>query len=58
MRVERQYRELEKIEEVRVYNINWDKIFIPAPLVSKPEKIRFSNVIRHVPSDINIFKPI
>lgn len=58
MRVERQYRELEKIEEVRVYNINWDKIFIPAPLVSKPERIRFSNVIRHVPSDINIFKPI
>lgn len=58
MRVERQYRELEKVEEVRVYNINWDEIFIPSPRLKKPEKTRLSNVIRHVPSDINIFNPI
>ena len=58
MRVERQYRELEKVEEVRVYNIDWGETYNPSPPAEKPEKIRFSNVIRHVPSDINIFKPI
>ena len=58
MRIERQYRELENVEEVRVYNINWGDIFVHCPPVKKPEKIRFSNVIKHVPSDINIFQPI
>ncbi|WP_407413553.1 histidine kinase dimerization/phosphoacceptor domain -containing protein [Methanobrevibacter sp.] len=58
MHVERQYRELEKIEEVHVYNMNWNEIYIPTPPIKKPEKIRFSNVIKHVPSDINIFEPI
>lgn len=58
MHVERQYRELEKIEEVRVYNLNMNEIYHDAPQVKKREKLRLSNVIRHVPSDINIFLPI
>lgn len=58
MHVERQYRELEKIEEVRVYNLNMDELYHDAPQVKKPEKVRFSNVMKHVPSDINIFSPI
>ena len=28
------------------------------PPVKKPEKVRFSNVMKHVPSDINVFLPI
>ena len=58
MHVERQYRELEKIEEVRVYNLNPDDMYQEAPLVKKPEKVRFSNIMKHVPSDINVFLPI
>ena len=58
MHIERQYRELEKVEEVRVYNVHSDEIFNEVPPVRKPEKIRFSNVMKHVPSDINVFLPI
>ena len=58
MHVERQYRELEKIEEVRVYNIDPDELYQEAPQVKKPEKVRFSNIMKHVPSDINVFLPI
>lgn len=58
MHVERHYRELEKIEEVRIYNPDPDEIYHEAPQVQKPEKIRLGKVMRHVPSDINIFLPI
>ena len=58
MHVERHYRELEKIEEVRVYNLDVDEVYQQAPQVMKPEKVRFSNVMKHVPSDINVFLPI
>ena len=58
MHVERHYRELENIEEVRVYNLNMDELYHEAPQVKKPEKVRFSNVMKHVPSDINVFLPI
>ena len=58
MHIERHYRELEDIEEVHIYNI--DKINIveeDVPQYKKPEKVRFSNIMRHVPSDINVFLP-
>ena len=58
MHIERQYRELEKIEEVRVYNLNPDDMYQEAPQVKKPENVRFSNIMKHVPSDINVFLPI
>ena len=58
MYVEKHYRELEKIEEVRIHNPNPDEIYHKSPQVQKPEKTRLSNVMRHVPSDINIFLPI
>ena len=58
MHVERQYRELEKIEEIRVYNIDKNELFRQAEPVKKLDKVRFSNIMRHVPSDINVFQPI
>ena len=58
MHVERQYKELEKIEEVRVYNLNRDDTYQKAPQVKKPKNVRLSNVMKHVPSDINVFQPI
>jgi two-component sensor histidine kinase len=58
MHVERHYRELEKTEEVRIYNFDMGEMYHEAPQVKKPEKIRLSNVMKHVPSDINIFLPI
>ncbi|WP_458403874.1 histidine kinase dimerization/phosphoacceptor domain -containing protein [Methanobrevibacter sp.] len=59
MYIEKQYRELEKVEEVRVYN--FDKVQLierDAPQVMRPEKVPFSNVMKHIPSDINVFLPI
>lgn len=58
MHIEKQYRELEKVEEVRVYNIDQEKIFHPAEPVKKLEEVRFSNIMKHIPSDINVFQPI
>lgn len=58
MHIERQYRELEKVEEVRVYNINEIDLFEPAKQYEKPKKVRFSNIMKHVPSDIDVLLPI
>lgn len=58
MHIERQYRELEDIEEVRAYNINKIDLFERAPQVKKPEKIPLSNIIKYVQSDVNMFIPI
>ena len=35
MHIERQYRELEKIEEIRVYNVDSSKFYQKAPQVMK-----------------------
>ena len=58
MHVEKEYRELENIEEIRVYNITKDKVFQEAEQVTKLDKVRFSNIMKLVPSDINVFQPI
>lgn len=58
MHIERNYRELEKVEEVRVHNINKIEIAKPSPQVKKPSKVRFSNIMKHVSSDINVFTPV
>ena len=59
MHIERHYRELEDVEEIHVYNINKVNIVEQgAPQVKKPEKVRFSNIMKHVPSDINVFLPV
>lgn len=59
MHIERHYRELENVEEVHIYNINKINIVEEgAPQVKKPEKVRFSNIMKHVPSDINVFLPV
>ena len=39
MHIERQYRELEKIEEIRVYNVDSSKFYQEAPQVMKPDKV-------------------
>lgn len=57
MHVEKQYRELEKIEEIRVYNIDKNEIIQPAEPVKELDEIRFSNIMKIVPSDINVFSP-
>ncbi|WP_407424745.1 histidine kinase dimerization/phosphoacceptor domain -containing protein [Methanobrevibacter sp.] len=58
MHVEKQYRELEKIEEIRVYNIDKSEVFHIAEPVKKLDGVRFSNIMKHVPSDINVFSPL
>lgn len=58
MHVEKQYRELEKIEEIRVYNIEKNEVFQEAKKVKELEDIRFSNIMKHIPSDINVFQPL
>jgi len=48
MHIERQFRELEKIEEISAYNINKIDLFEHAPQFKKPEKIPLSNIISYV----------
>ena len=58
MHVEKQYRELEKIEEIRVYNIEKNEVFHQVEKVKELDDVRFSNIMKHIPSDINVFQPI
>ncbi|MEE1128802.1 MAG: histidine kinase dimerization/phosphoacceptor domain -containing protein [Methanobrevibacter sp.] len=58
MHIERQYRELEKIEEIRIYNVNTSEFYQEAPQVMEPDKVRFSNIMKHVPADIDVFLPV
>ena len=59
MHIERQYKELEQIEEVRVYNVGNIDLFNEVPKVQEPETIPLLNIIKYVQSDrlnINYFK--
>lgn len=58
MHIERQYRELEKVEEIRIYNVNTDEFYHESPQVMKADKVRFSNIMKHVPADIDVFLPV
>ena len=58
MHVEKKYRKLENIEEIRVYNIDKNKMFHKVKQFKKIDNVRFNNIMRHVPSDINVFTPI
>ena len=58
MHIEKNYRELEKVEEVRVHNIHNIDVAIPSPPVKEPGEVRFSNIMKHVSSDINVFTPV
>ena len=57
MYYERKYRELEKVEEIRIYNLDITKSYEDAPQVKKPN-VRFSNLMKHVPADIDVFSPV
>ena len=58
MHIEKQYRELENIEEVRAYNISNIDLFEVVPQYQKPIKIPFCNIIKYVSSDVNMLIPI
>lgn len=58
MHIEKQYRELENIEEVRAYNISNMDLFEVVPQYQKPIKIPFCNIIKYVSSDVNMLIPI
>ena len=58
MHIEKQYRELENVEEIRVYNMDMNEVFHEVEPVRPPEKLRFTNVMKLIPSDINVFLPI
>ena len=58
MHIEKQFRELENIEEIRAYNISNIDLFELVPQYQKPIKIPFCNIIKYVQSDVNMFIPI
>ncbi|WP_296795018.1 histidine kinase dimerization/phosphoacceptor domain -containing protein [uncultured Methanobrevibacter sp.] len=58
MHIEKQFRELENIEEIRAYNISNIDLFEIVPQYQKPIKIPFCNIIKYVQSDVNMFIPI
>ena len=55
MHIERQYRELEKIEEIRVHNVDSSKFYHEAPQVMKPDKVPFSKLMRNMFLQISMY---
>lgn len=58
MRIERQYRQLEDTEEVRIYDITEREFFQPAPQEYEIRQIPFEKTTNNINSDLDIFVPI
>lgn len=57
MKIYRDYRRLENIDELRIYEINEKELYNPTPLEFDVEDISFPQLISNIPMDVNIFMP-
>ena len=57
MRIHKEYRKLENVEEVNVYDVHEKEFYIQAPKEFEMEKIPFPIVMKNIKTDINIFVP-
>ncbi len=58
MNIEKKYFPIEKVEEVKIYDLNEDIIFYDSPKVTDVEPTDFDSILNQIPSDINQFTPI
>ena len=57
MKIEKEYRKLEDVEEVRIYNIAESELFIHVPQEFEIEAIPFEKTLNNITNDIDIFIP-
>ena len=57
MRIERDYRKLENIEEISIFDTYEADLYKPAEKKVELEKLPFRKIMNNIPTDINIFIP-
>ena len=57
MKIEKEYRKLEDIEEVRIFNIKEKELFVFTPKEFEVERIPFEKTLNNIINDIDIFIP-
>ncbi|MDO5859127.1 sensor histidine kinase [Methanobrevibacter sp.] len=57
MKVYKDYRKLENINELRIYDLNEKKLYQPTPMEFHVDDVPFPQLISNVPMDVNIFIP-
>lgn len=58
MHIKKKYLPIEKIEEVKIYDLNKETIFHDSPKVIEVEPSEFETVLTHISSDVNRYIPI
>lgn len=57
MKINKQYRKLENIEEISVYDIDNSKVYIPSPQEFPVDDVPFPQLISNFHRDVDIFIP-
>ena len=57
MKIHKEYRRLEHVEEVNIYDVHEREFYKPAEKKFDLEKIPFQNIMKNLSTDINIFLP-
>lgn len=57
MKVNKDYRKLENIEELRIYDINEKKLYHPMPFEFHVDDVPFPQLVNNIPMDVNILIP-
>ena len=57
MKINKQFRKLENIEEISVYDIDNDKIYVPSPQEFPVDDVPFPQLISNFHRDVDIFIP-
>ena len=57
MRVEKEYRQLEGIEEIRIFNASQKDFYKPAPKEFDVEDLEFQELINNIPVEIHCLIP-
>ena len=57
MRIEKEYRKLENLEEVHIYDITEHELFNHVPKEFEIPEIRFEKTLNHLSNDLDIFIP-
>ena len=58
MNIEKKYFPIEKVEEVKIYDLNKEVIFYNSPKVTDVEPLEFESILNQISSDINQFIPV
>ena len=58
MNIEKKYFPIEKVEEVKIYDLSKEVIFYNSPKVTDVEPLEFESILNQISSDVNQFIPV